>query len=68
MGKSKVHIGLEPQQRVGKNSDILSEGEKRALAGFFAELKEVGTRHGIVVDDPVSSLDMPAWSPSQSGW
>ncbi|MGX9389527.1 AAA family ATPase [Nitrobacteraceae bacterium UC4446_H13] len=41
------------------NSDILSEGEKRALAlaGFLAELKEVGARHGIVVDDPVSSLD-----------
>ncbi|ABE64544.1 conserved hypothetical protein [Nitrobacter hamburgensis X14] len=59
VGKSKVHIGLEAQQKVGKNSDILSEGEKRALAlaGFLAELKEVGARHGIVVDDPVSSLD-----------
>lgn len=59
VGKSKVHIGLEAQQKVGKNSDILSEGEKRALAlaGFLAELKEVGVRHGIVVDDPVSSLD-----------
>ncbi|UFW85941.1 AAA family ATPase [Bradyrhizobium barranii] len=59
VGKSKVQIGLEAQQKVGKNSDILSEGEKRALAlaGFLAELKEVGARHGIVVDDPVSSLD-----------
>lgn len=59
VGKSKVHIGLEAQQKVGKNSEILSEGEKRALAlaGFLAELKEVGARHGIVVDDPVSSLD-----------
>jgi ABC-type transport system involved in cytochrome c biogenesis ATPase subunit len=59
VGKSKVQIGLEAQQKVGKNSDILSEGEKRALAlaGFLAELKEVGVRHGIVVDDPVSSLD-----------
>ncbi|MGJ4973427.1 AAA family ATPase [Bradyrhizobium sp. HKCCYLRH1073] len=59
VGKSKVHIGLEAKQKVGKNSDILSEGEKRALAlaGFLAELKEVGARHGIVVDDPVSSLD-----------
>ena len=59
VGKSKVHIGLEAQQKVGKNSDILSEGEKRALAlaAFLAELKEVGARHGIVVDDPVSSLD-----------
>ncbi len=59
VGKSKVQIALDAQQRVGKNSDILSEGEKRALAlaGFLAELKEVGARHGIVVDDPVSSLD-----------
>ncbi|NJO53442.1 MAG: AAA family ATPase [Bacteroidales bacterium] len=59
VGKSKVYIGLEAQQKVGKNSDILSEGEKRALAlaGFLAELKEVGARHGIIVDDPVSSLD-----------
>jgi len=59
VGKSKVQIGLEAQQKVGKNSDILSEGERRALAlaGFLAELKEVGVRHGIIVDDPVSSLD-----------
>jgi energy-coupling factor transporter ATP-binding protein EcfA2 len=59
VGKSKVCIGLEAQQKIGKNSDILSEGEKRALAlaGFLAELKEVGAGHGIVVDDPVSSLD-----------
>lgn len=59
VGKSKVQIGLEAQQNVDKNSDILSEGEKRALAlaGFLAELKEVGAKHGIVVDDPVSSLD-----------
>jgi energy-coupling factor transporter ATP-binding protein EcfA2 len=59
VGKSKVQIALDAQQKVGKNSDILSEGEKRALAlaGFLAELREVGARHGIVVDDPVSSLD-----------
>jgi energy-coupling factor transporter ATP-binding protein EcfA2 len=59
VGKSKVQIGLEAQQKIGKNSDILSEGERRALAlaGFLAELKEVGAKHGIVVDDPVSSLD-----------
>ena len=59
VGKSKVSIGLEAPQRVSKNSEILSEGEKRALAlaGFLAELKEVGARHGIIVDDPVSSLD-----------
>jgi ABC-type lipoprotein export system ATPase subunit len=59
VGQSKVQIGLEAQQKIGKNSEILSEGERRALAlaGFLAELNEVGARHGIVVDDPVSSLD-----------
>lgn len=59
VGMSKVQIGLEAKQKIGKNSEILSEGERRALAlaGFLAELSEVGARHGIVVDDPVSSLD-----------
>lgn len=59
VGKSKVQIDLEAEQKVGKNSEVLSEGERRALAlaGFLAELNEVGARHGIIVDDPVSSLD-----------
>jgi len=58
-GESKVKIGLGAARRIGKNSEILSEGEQRALAlaGFFAELKEIGSTHGIAVDDPVSSLD-----------
>jgi len=58
-GESKIKIALGVAQRIGKNSDILSEGEQRALAlaGFFAELKELGSTHGIAVDDPVSSLD-----------
>jgi hypothetical protein len=59
VGQSKVQIGLNTQQRIGRNSDVLSEGEKRALglAGFLAETKELGTHHGIIIDDPVSSLD-----------
>jgi hypothetical protein len=40
-------------------SDILSEGEQRALsiAAFLAEVKLGKGRGGIVFDDPVSSLD-----------
>lgn len=38
---------------------MLSEGEQRALgiACFLAEMSRVPGRHGIIVDDPVSSLD-----------
>jgi energy-coupling factor transporter ATP-binding protein EcfA2 len=41
------------------NSQILSEGEFRglALACFFAEIASIPGRDGIVIDDPVSSLD-----------
>ena len=57
--ESIVEIALDSRQRVLNNSDILSEGEQRALAlaCFLAELQEIGTNHGIIVDDPVSSLD-----------
>lgn len=58
-GVSKVQIGLGTKQPIRRNSDVLSEGEKRALAlaGFLAEIKEIGSQHGIIIDDPVSSLD-----------
>lgn len=58
-GVSKIQIGLETKQPIKRNSDLLSEGEKRALAlaGFLAEIKEIGNQHGIIIDDPVSSLD-----------
>lgn len=38
---------------------VLSEGEATcvALAGFFAELETSGNTSGVVLDDPVSSLD-----------
>jgi len=57
--ESIVEIALDARQRFGNNSDVLSEGEQRALAlaCFLAELHEIGTDHGIIVDDPVSSLD-----------
>lgn len=56
---SVIEVGLTAHQRVANNSDVLSEGEQRALAlsCFLAELIEVGAEHGIIVDDPVSSLD-----------
>lgn len=46
-------IGREPTSR------ILSEGEFRglALACFFAEIATITGHDGIIVDDPVSSLD-----------
>lgn len=58
-GESVVEIKLTAAQRVRNNSDVLSEGEQNALAlsCFLAELNEVGAKHGIIVDDPVSSLD-----------
>ena len=58
-GDSIIEIGLTAQQRVRSNSEILSEGEQRALAlsCFLAELNEIGADHGIIIDDPVSSLD-----------
>jgi hypothetical protein len=59
LGNSIVEISLSTQQRIANNSDVLSEGEQRglALACFLAELNEVGRDHGIIIDDPVSSLD-----------
>lgn len=40
-------------------SEVLSEGEKTcvALAGFLAELETTSNASGIILDDPVSSLD-----------
>jgi energy-coupling factor transporter ATP-binding protein EcfA2 len=43
----------------GKPTDILSEGEQRAIAiaSFLTEMQLGASRSGIVFDDPVSSLD-----------
>ena len=59
LGDSIVEVALTAQQRIQKNSAVLSEGEQRglALACFLAELHEIGRSHAIIVDDPVSSLD-----------
>ena len=57
--ESLVKVALTAQQRIANNSDVLSEGEQRALAlaCFLAELGEIDNNHGIIIDDPVSSLD-----------
>lgn len=57
-GQSKFAIGLQGVEKIA-NNQILSEGEQRALAlaCFLAEIAEESIAYGLVVDDPVSSLD-----------
>jgi energy-coupling factor transporter ATP-binding protein EcfA2 len=57
-GSSYVGVALKKFAPV-RNSNVLSEGEFRALAlaCFFAEIANMPHQNGIVVDDPVSSLD-----------
>lgn len=57
-GKSLFSVGLQGAGAV-KNNHVLSEGEQRALAlaCFLAEIGGDDARYGIIVDDPVSSLD-----------
>lgn len=57
-GKSLFSVGLQGTGAV-KNNQVLSEGEQRALAlaCFLAEIGGYDPRYGIIIDDPVSSLD-----------
>ncbi|CAM3469935.1 AAA family ATPase [Legionella longbeachae] len=57
-GTTLVGVNLKTTIPVS-NSDVLSEGEQRALAlsCFLAEVKREPIQHGIIIDDPVSSLD-----------
>lgn len=57
-GQSYFEVGLVAPVSAD-NADILSEGEQRALAlaCFLGEIGEDTANHGIIVDDPVSSLD-----------
>jgi hypothetical protein len=57
-GRNFFDLALDSRRHVTK-SRVLSEGEQRALgiACFFAEMARLPGRHGIIVDDPVSSLD-----------
>jgi hypothetical protein len=57
-GQSYFEVGLNAPKAIGNNR-VLSEGEQRALAlaCFLAEVGGDATRQGIIIDDPVSSLD-----------
>ena len=57
-GSTFIGVNLKSKQSVS-NSDVLSEGEQKALAlsCFLAEVKRDPTQNGIIIDDPVSSLD-----------
>ena len=59
-GQTKAEFEVDPQTKLTKApSEILSEGEQRALAlaGFLTEVALTEGSGPIVVDDPVSSLD-----------
>ena len=57
-GESGFEVTLDAQRKVASR-DVLSEGEQRALglACFLADVNGQPVKHGIIVDDPVSSLD-----------
>lgn len=58
-GNSLFEVKIKAAIGEPKNQDILSEGEQRALAlaCFLAEVGADEANHGLVFDDPVSSLD-----------
>ncbi|ANN61924.1 hypothetical protein A9174_33900 (plasmid) [Mesorhizobium loti NZP2037] len=57
-GQSYFEVGLNAPQAIANNK-VLSEGEQRALAlaCFLAEVGGDTSRQGMIIDDPVSSLD-----------
>lgn len=57
-GKSQFSSDIGLQQKAAKSA-VLSEGEQRALAlaCFLAETELEAGKNGLVIDDPVSSLD-----------
>lgn len=59
-GQTKAEFEVDPQTKLTKvTSEVLSEGEQRALAlaGFLTEVALTDGSGPIIVDDPVSSLD-----------
>ena len=58
-GAERHKLKLKSDSFTGAMSQVLSEGEHRAmaLALFLAELRVLGTGAPIIIDDPVSSLD-----------
>lgn len=57
-GVSYIGVDLDTSKPV-RNKDILSDGEFRALAiaSFLTEIGTIPSHSGIIIDDPVSSLD-----------
>lgn len=57
-GQSLFEVGLKTPGKIA-NRHVLSEGEQRALAlaCFLAEVGGDACGHGMLIDDPVSSLD-----------
>lgn len=57
-GRNLFDVALDAHRPAVKNR-VLSEGEQRALgiACFLAEMSRIPGHHGIIVDDPVTSLD-----------
>lgn len=57
-GRSQFSSDIGLQQKASKSA-VLSEGEQRALAlaCFLAEAKLEPGKNGLIIDDPVSSLD-----------
>lgn len=57
-GQSRFAVSLQGIDKIASNQ-ILSEGEQRALAlaCFLAEIADESEGYGLIVDDPVSSLD-----------
>lgn len=55
---AQYKIEIQPGSKL-KTSQVLSEGEHRALAlaAFLAEVRSMSATSTIIVDDPVSSLD-----------
>lgn len=57
-GQSLFGVAVNTAKPV-PNNKVLSEGEQRALAlaCFLGEVGIDGVKHGLIIDDPVSSLD-----------
>lgn len=57
-GQSLFSVRLEGADKI-KSNQVLSEGEQRALAlaCFLAEAGDNSANYGLIIDDPVSSLD-----------
>ncbi|WP_096202059.1 AAA family ATPase [Bacillus sp. FJAT-45350] len=57
-GKTTIKLALDSSSKININ-EILSEGEQKALsiAFFLVEISSIPSNGGIILDDPVSSLD-----------